>query len=51
MSCSVAHAAAVLGERWVILILREAYDGATRFEEFTRRLGIAPNILRPGCRP
>jgi DNA-binding HxlR family transcriptional regulator len=45
MPCSVARAAAVLGERWVILILREAYYGATRFEEFGRRLGIASNIL------
>ncbi len=45
MPCSVAHAAAVLSERWVILILREAYYGATRFEKFARRLGIAPNIL------
>jgi DNA-binding HxlR family transcriptional regulator len=45
MPCSVARAWAVLGERWVILILREAYYGATRFEEFERRLGIASNIL------
>ncbi|QUN30879.1 helix-turn-helix transcriptional regulator [Cupriavidus sp. KK10] len=45
MPCPVAHASAVLGERWVILILREAYYGATRFEEFERRLGIASNIL------
>ncbi|MBF6987564.1 MULTISPECIES: winged helix-turn-helix transcriptional regulator [Cupriavidus] len=45
MPCPVAHASAVLGERWVILILREAYYGSTRFEEFQRRLGIASNIL------
>ncbi|MDQ0141166.1 winged helix-turn-helix transcriptional regulator [Cupriavidus necator] len=45
MPCPVARAAAVLSERWVILILREAYYGATRFEEFERRLGIASNIL------
>jgi DNA-binding HxlR family transcriptional regulator len=36
---------AVLGERWAMLILREAFYGATRFEEFERHLGIAPNIL------
>ena len=45
MPCPVAQASAVLGERWVILILREAYYGSTRFEEFQRRLGIASNIL------
>ncbi len=43
--CPVARAMAVLGERWVILILREAFAGATRFDQFERRLGIAPNIL------
>jgi DNA-binding HxlR family transcriptional regulator len=43
--CPVARAMAVLGERWAILILREAFSGATRFDQFERRLGIAPNIL------
>ena len=45
MRCPVARTMAVLGERWAILILREAYYGATRFDEFERNLGIAPNIL------
>lgn len=36
---------AVLGERWTILILREAFAGTTRFDAFERNLGIAPNIL------
>lgn len=36
---------AVLGERWSILLMREAYYGSTRFDEFERHLGIAPNIL------
>lgn len=43
--CPVARAMAVLGERWAILILREAFYGATRFDQFERALGIAPNIL------
>src|SRR3712207_828765 len=43
--CPVARSMAVLGERWAILILREAFYGATRFDEFQRNLGIAPNIL------
>jgi len=43
--CPVARAMAVIGERWAILILREAFYGTTRFDEFERALGIAPNIL------
>lgn len=45
MRCPVARAMAVLGERWTILILREAFAGTTRFDCFQRNLGIAPNIL------
>src|ERR687885_317534 len=45
MRCPVARTMAVLGERWSILLLREAFYGATRFDEFERNLGIAPNIL------
>src|SRR5690554_5183193 len=45
MRCPVARSMAVLGERWAILVLREAFYGARRFEEFERHLGIAPNIL------
>ncbi len=43
--CPVARSMAVLGERWAILILREAFYGTTRFDAFQRNLGIAPNIL------
>ena len=43
--CPVARSMAVLGERWAILVLREAFYGTTRFDEFQRNLGIAPNIL------
>lgn len=45
MRCPVARTMAVVGERWSILILREAYYGATRFDQFEQNLGIAPNIL------
>ena len=44
-NCSVARSLEVLGERWTMLILRDAFQGVTRFEAFGRRLGIAPNIL------
>ncbi len=45
MRCPVARAMAILGERWTILLLREAFCGTTRFDAFERNLGIAPNIL------
>jgi len=45
MACPVARSMAVLGERWAMLVLREAFYGSTRFDEFERHLGIAPNIL------
>ncbi|QQE06640.1 helix-turn-helix transcriptional regulator [Cupriavidus sp. ISTL7] len=45
MPCPIARSMAVLGERWAILLMREAFYGSTRFDEFQRNLGIAPNIL------
>ena len=43
--CSVARALEVVGERWTLLILRDAVLGLTRFEEFQDSLGIASNTL------
>jgi DNA-binding HxlR family transcriptional regulator len=43
--CSVARAMDVVGDRWSILLLREAYYGTRRFDEFQYYLGVAPNIL------
>jgi DNA-binding HxlR family transcriptional regulator len=45
MSCSVARSLEVIGEWWTLLILRDAFFGVTRFDEFQARLGIARNIL------
>ena len=45
-NCSAARALEVIGERWSLLILRNAlYAGSTRFNQFQRSLGIASNIL------
>lgn len=44
-ACSVARALEVIGERWTILIVRDALTGATRFDEFLNSLGIARNVL------
>jgi DNA-binding HxlR family transcriptional regulator len=44
-NCSIARALEIVGERWTLLILRDAILGATRFEEFQESLGIASNVL------
>ena len=45
MYCSIQRSLGVLGERWTLLILRDALYGMTRFDEWERSLGIAPNVL------
>ncbi len=45
MDCSIARALNEIGDRWIFLILREAYFGVRQFEQFQRNLGIATNIL------
>jgi DNA-binding HxlR family transcriptional regulator len=45
MTCSIARSLEVIGEWWTLLILRDAFFGITRFEQFQARLGIARNIL------
>jgi DNA-binding HxlR family transcriptional regulator len=43
--CSIARSLEVIGERWTLLILRDALLGAQRFEEFQDNLGVASNVL------
>jgi DNA-binding HxlR family transcriptional regulator len=44
--CSIARSLEVVGERWTMLIVRDAViDGCSRFEEFEDSLGIASNVL------
>jgi len=45
LNCSVANTLDLIGEGWTILILREAFFGSRRFEDFQKHLGIARNIL------
>ena len=45
MNCSVARSLEVIGEWWTLLIIRDAFFGVTRFEQFQERLGIARNVL------
>jgi DNA-binding HxlR family transcriptional regulator len=46
MACSVAQCLEVVGEWWSMLIVRDAFLGVTRFDDFQRRLGISRNILQ-----
>src|SRR5690349_24998809 len=44
-SCAIARSIGVLGERWTLLILREAVKGSNRFSEFRSGLGVTPDVL------
>jgi DNA-binding HxlR family transcriptional regulator len=43
--CSIARALEIVGERWTLLIIRDAFLGLRRFDEFQESLGIARNVL------
>lgn len=43
--CSLARTLAVIGDRWTLLVLREAFLRVRRFEDFQKRLGIARRVL------
>src|SRR5882757_6843435 len=45
MQCPVARSLERVGEWWSILILRDAFAGLTRFDQFQTSLDIAPNML------
>lgn len=45
MPCSVAQFLEVAGEWWSMLVVRDAFLGVTRFDDFHERLGISRNVL------
>jgi DNA-binding HxlR family transcriptional regulator len=45
MQCPIARSLERVGEWWSILILRDAFRGLTRFDQFQKNLDIAPNML------
>jgi DNA-binding HxlR family transcriptional regulator len=45
IDCSVARTLEHIGERWSVMILRDAFYGVRRFDDFQASLGIARNIL------
>jgi DNA-binding HxlR family transcriptional regulator len=43
--CPVARSLDIIGDRWSLLVVRDAFDGIRRFSDFQRSLGVARNIL------
>ena len=45
LQCPIARSLERVGEWWSMLILRDAFAGISRFDEFQESLGIAPTML------
>jgi len=45
MECPIARTLEVVGEWWTLVVVRDAFLGVRRFQDFQARLGIAPNTL------
>ncbi len=45
MNCGIARALEALGDKWTLLIVRNAFFGMRRFADFESDLGIAKNVL------
>lgn len=43
--CPVARALETIGDRWSLMIIRDAFDDIRRFSEFQKSLGVAKNVL------
>ena len=44
-NCSIARALEMVGDRWTMLVVREAFMGTRRFDDYQRNLGCARNVL------
>lgn len=45
LECSVANSAEIVSDSWTVLVLRDAFQGVRRFDQFVESLGIARNTL------
>lgn len=45
LACSIARPVSLLGDRWTFMILRDAFSGVRRFDQFQQRLGISRPLL------
>jgi DNA-binding HxlR family transcriptional regulator len=44
-SCAIAATLEVIGDPWTLLVIRDAFNGVRRFEQWQERLGVARNVL------
>ncbi|TQR73117.1 helix-turn-helix transcriptional regulator [Acinetobacter sp. RF15A] len=44
-NCPIAKSLAIFGDRWTLLIIRNAFLGMTRFEQFQQNLGLTRHVL------
>jgi DNA-binding HxlR family transcriptional regulator len=44
-NCSIARSLEVVGDRWTMLVLRSAFEGVRRFDDYQDALGVARNVL------
>src|SRR5882757_2816644 len=44
-TCSIARPATLLGDRWTLVILRQAFNGVRRFDDFQQSLGVSRSLL------
>ncbi len=44
-ACSIERALEIIGDRWTVLVLRDAFRGLHRFDDFRRDLDIARPVL------
>lgn len=44
-NCPIAQSLAIFGDRWTLLIIRNAFLGMTRFEHFQKSLGVTRHVL------
>ena len=49
-TCPVARTVDLIGDRWSLLIVRDAFDGVRRFGDFQSGLGVARSVLTTGSR-
>jgi DNA-binding HxlR family transcriptional regulator len=44
-NCSIARSLEIIGDRWTLLVIRSAFEGVRRFDDFQEALGVARNVL------
>ncbi|KQG96715.1 hypothetical protein APC57_02940 [Acinetobacter baumannii] len=45
LNCPIAKSLSIIGDRWTLLIIRNAFAGTSRFEDFQEQLGITHHLL------